>query len=502
MKRLLGLTATVSRRVVRHSLQLVALVAGTCVVLVLGYTLYAVNMLPDLQPWHTERLPGEFSAITDRTLDFAGYQKLETQLFAEADAAARDWTGHGEAFLFSRFNPDGNSQRLAASSPYNRSFRLSPATPLGGALLVHGLTDSPYSMKALAEALSRRGFEVTVLRLPGHGTFPSMLTEVRYRDWVAAVRLAARDVAERTGARQPFYVGGYSTGATLTLNYALDALNDPDLRRPDRVLLLSPAIELTRVAVLANIIDVLSLVPVPLLEKVRWQDVLPEYDPYKFNSFPVNAARQVNRATKELGAALLAAEKDGRIGQLPPVVTWQSVVDSTVGSAGTVDRLYARLRGGKHRLVIFDVNRSRMLSSVQRPAARAVIDRAVADNRGYTLDIVANAHEDGSGMALTRYTPDGTPPSTEILDAAWPPDVVSLGHVSLPFPPDDPVYGFLPGSGNDGVPSIGSLLLRGENGALTISLGSLTRLRSNPFWRLIDRQLGEIVAADLAAPGN
>jgi len=148
------------------------------------------------------------------------------------------------------------------------------------------------------------------------------------------------------------------------------------------------------------------------------------------------------------------------------------------------------------------VNRSRMLSSVQRPAARAVIDRAVADNRGYTLDIVANAHEDGSGMALTRYTPDGTPPSTEILDAAWPPDVVSLGHVSLPFPPDDPVYGFLPGSGNDGVPSIGSLLLRGENGALTISLGSLTRLRSNPFWRLIDRQLGEIVAADLAAPGN
>ena len=70
---------------------------------------------------------------------------------------------------------------------------------MGGALLVHGLTDSPYSMKALAESLQRRGFEVTVLRLPGHGTFPSMLTEMRYRDWVAAVRLAARDVAQRTG---------------------------------------------------------------------------------------------------------------------------------------------------------------------------------------------------------------------------------------------------------------------------------------------------------------
>jgi len=502
MKKLLGYAIAVVRHLFRRTRQLLALVAGACLVLVLGYTLYAVNMLPDLQPWHTERLSGEFSAITDRTLDFAGYQQLEAELFAEAAATARGWAGHGEAFEYSRYNPDGNSQRLAAGSPYNRSFRLSPANPLGGALLVHGLTDSPYSMKALAEALHRRGFEVTVLRLPGHGTFPSMLTEVRYRDWVAAVRLAAHDVAKRTGAGQPFYVGGYSTGATLTLNYALDALTDPDLRRPDRVLLMSPAIELTAVAALANIIDVLSLVPVPVLEKVRWQDVLPEYDPYKFNSFPVNAARQVNRATKELDAALVTAEENGRIGQLPAVVTWQSVVDSTVGSAGTVDRLYAHLTGGRHRLVIFDVNRGRMLSSVQRPAARAVIDRAVADNHGYTLEVVANASEDGPGLALTRYTPDDAPPSTEILDAEWPTGVVSLGHVSLPFPPDDPVYGILPGSGHGGVPSIGSLLLRGEGGALTISLGSLTRLRSNPFWSLMDRQLGEIVAADLAGPGK
>ncbi len=53
MKRLLGFTATVSRRVLRQILQLVVLVAGACLVLVLGYTLYAVNMLPDLQPWHT-----------------------------------------------------------------------------------------------------------------------------------------------------------------------------------------------------------------------------------------------------------------------------------------------------------------------------------------------------------------------------------------------------------------------------------------------------------------
>lgn len=267
------------------------------------------------------------------------------------------------------------------------------------------------------------------------------------------------------------------------LNFALDSLDEKELRRPDRVLLMSPAIELTRVAALANIIDVLSIVPIPVLEKVRWQEILPKYDPYKFNSFPVNAARQVNQATKKLQAALQSAEDGGRLAQLPPVVTWQSVVDSTVGSGGTVDRLYARLQGGRHRLVIFDVNRFLGYASMQRPAARQLIDRAIATHPGYTLEVVSNV---------------SAAPFVEPLDLAWPNDGVSLGHVSLPFPPDDPLYGFLPGSGRNGVPSLGSRLLRGESGALTISLGSLTRLRSNPFWGLIDAQVGDLVAADSA----
>ena len=159
------------------------------------------------------------------------------------------------------------------------------------------------------------------------------------------------------------------------------------------------------------------------------------------------------------------------------------------------------MQGGKHRLVIFDVNRFKGLSTLQRPAAREVLGRAVASHAGYTLELVSNISVDSKAVALARYAPGSSAPVVEPLDMEWPGDVVSLGHVSLPFPPDDPVYGFLPGSGRNGMPSIGSRLLRGENGALTISLGSLTRLRSNPFWSLIDRQVGAIVAADLAG-GN
>ncbi len=41
-------------------------------------------------------------------------------------------------------------------------------------------------------------------------------------------------------------------------------------------------------------------------------------------------------------------------------------------------------------------------------------------------------------------------------------------------------------------------LLRGESGAISISLGALTRLHSNPFWSLIDHQIGTLVDVDLA----
>lgn len=507
--------ATLLRWVLRLLLLLVLL----ALTLALGFTLYAVSALPPLQPWHTELLRGEFDADRHKDLDFPAYQRLEVQLFDELRAKTTQWAREGldpdclplgevaaadcraeaeEAFRHSRFNQGGWVQRLVEGAPYNRSFRLMQPAPAGHALLVHGLTDSPYSMRAMAQTLHTGGFDVTVLRLPGHGTLPSMMTSMSARDWTAAVRIAARDVAARVAPGQPFYVGGYSSGGTLVLQYALDALQDNALRRPDRVLLLSPAIELTRVAALAEVIDIFTLVPIPVLDKARWQAIAPEFDPYKFNSFPVNASRQINRATRALQSSLEDAQRAGRLAQLPPVVTWQSVVDSTVGSVGIVDQVYARLEGPAHRLVMFDMNRLPELGGVARPAARALIDRLERMPRGYTLDVVSNDNDRQRRIAVRRSASgDGQQLLPTALD--WPGGLVSLGHVALPFPAEDPVYGFVRGSGRDGIPSIGSWLLRGENGAITLSLGSLTRLRSNPFWPLIDEDVAGLAAQDVAA---
>jgi alpha-beta hydrolase superfamily lysophospholipase len=475
--------------------RLVTLAITAFVSLVVGFTLYAVLALPDLKPWHIERLDEEFSALRDANLDFDGYLKLEDRLFDAMRVKITSWDHSDEAYIYSRFNPDSNVSKLVEGAPFNRSFRLTTPEPTGHALLLHGLSDSPYSMKALAEALHARGFEVTVLRLPGHGTLPSVMTQMSAADWTAAVRIAARDVASRTPPGQPFYLGGYSTGGTMALQYTLDALVDTSLRRPDRILLVSPAIEVPEVAVVANVLDMLSVVPLPALQKVRWQEIGVEYDPYKFNSFAINATRQVSRATRTLQESLARAVESGRIDEMPPVITWQSVVDATVGANGVVDVLYAHLHGAAHRLTLFDVNRYGALVAVQRPGAGALIERLSKETRGYTLDLIVNTSEQERKVSVRHLAPDGGV-SVSDTQLEWPETLVSLSHVALPFPPDDPVYGLNPGSGRAGIPSIGSWLFRGESGAVTISLGSLTRPRSNPFWSLIDADVAALVEAD------
>ncbi len=55
----------------------------------------------------------------------------------------------------------------------NRTFERVPAQIRGGALLVHGLTDAPYSLHAVADLLASQGIYALSLRMPGHGTVPA-----------------------------------------------------------------------------------------------------------------------------------------------------------------------------------------------------------------------------------------------------------------------------------------------------------------------------------------
>ena len=107
---------------------------------------------------------------------------------------------------------------------------------------MHGLTDSPYSMRALAERLHAAGYETLSLRMQGHGTVPGGLVNTTWEDWSAAVRMGARHLRQRIGNDRPLLIVGYSNGGAVVAKYALEALQDASLPVPSKLILVSPMI--------------------------------------------------------------------------------------------------------------------------------------------------------------------------------------------------------------------------------------------------------------------
>ena len=88
------------------------------------------------------------------------------------------------------------------------------------------------------------------------------------------------------------------------------------------------------------------------------------------------------------------------------------------------------------------------------------------------------------------------------LDLSWPAEVISLSHVALPIPPDDPLYGQRVPE-NDKVLFLGEMAIRGERGLLRISSEWLLRLRYNPFYDFLEsRTVASIHNANDSRSGN
>lgn len=362
--------------------------------------------------------------------------------------------------------------------------------------MLHGLSDAPYSLEAIGRLLHERGFYVLWLRLPGHGTIPGALREVDWEDWMAATALALKHAADQAPGK-PLYVAGYSTGAPLALLHVLRAMDDPALAMPSRLLLFSPAIGVSSFAALANVGSLLS--PLPGLEKAAWLDVLPEYDPYKYNSFPVNAANQIYRLTRALEAGLAKAQERGTLDRMPPVTAFQSLVDSTVLAADLMKRLFLRLPTNGHELVVFDVNRDELLSSLIAPGPRHAFDRAAdVPALPFRLTVVGNRSRDSQEVAEWIREPGSREVTPKRTGLAWPHRVFSLGHLAIPTPMDDPMYGLTPDTAPDGLAiPLGRGAPSGEPGALAVPLGQFARLRSNPFFPVIEERIDAAVASDL-----
>lgn len=456
--------------------------------LLAGVVAYA-NHSADLAIWHTATLSEEYREQSD-VANFDDYLELEDRLFAELQEKVIKKVPPEAQSQLNRFTPGSASSPSRFSRNWNRSYEL-PGTEDGpGVLLLHGMSDSPYSLRQLALSLNTAGAHVIGLRLPGHGTAPVGLTTARWQDMAAATRLAVASLKKRVNGR-PVFLVGYSNGGALSVEYALQSALDESRPQVSGVVLFSPAIGITPVAALANWQERLG--QLLGMDKLLWTSVIPEYDPYKYQSFAVNAGKQSYELTIQIASLLGEARKKNRLEHVAPILAFQSAVDATVSSIAVVEGLFEQLPDRGHELTIFDVNREvyrKNLLTVNSPEKLLAMQKD--RQRSYSLAIVTNETPNTSRTEERKADAGSALVKRQPLDLTWPPRVFSLSHVALPFAPKDPLYGDGRSLNENEVRSplqLGALAARGEKGVLEIPAADLLRQRWNPFYDYAEQKV-------------
>ena len=236
-------------RFLKRTLLLMVVVAAT----LLAVRAYDSQRGAPLQLWHTY-VPHEMRAAEIDKADWPAYLKAEDALFRDVRAEVVDKLEQESRNASNRYFAGSPIYPGNFKQDWNRSYVLEPdGPPIGAVVLLHGLTDAPYSLRHIARRYRDRGFVAIGIRLPGHGTVPAALTDIEWEDWDAATRLAVREARRRAGPSAPLHIVGFSNGGALAVKYALDAMADSRLAQADRLILVSPMIGITSFARFAGL---------------------------------------------------------------------------------------------------------------------------------------------------------------------------------------------------------------------------------------------------------
>lgn len=229
------------------------------------------------------------------------------------------------------------SQRKPEDVRVNLPFELPANTSVpyrGKFLLIHGLNDSPYVFTDVAAALSKRGFDVRAILLPGHGNSPEAQLSMSYTRWIGAAQEHLRYWDEQNSS--PMYLGGFSLGGVIATALAIEHGNVEGL------LLFSPAYKSS------------------MNHLLRWSSIYAKFKPWvfggmiiednpaKYNSIPINGAAQYYETTKYL-------KRRWKRGPLEmPVLLVASRDDSVVDIDFLINVFDRKFKSTRKRLIVYD----------------------------------------------------------------------------------------------------------------------------------------------------
>lgn len=386
---------------------------------------------PQLEKRH--RASGLNSKFNGDQLEFADYVAHHREMIAQArsgmGASDMEKAINGNAPF--EMKPTGNYP-AGQGKPYKR-----------GVLLTHGLTDSPYFMRHLGAFFQENGFRVMAMLLPGHGTQPGDLLDVRWEEWAKAVTYGADRLATEV---DEIYLAGFSAGGTLSVYHSL--LD----RRIRGLFLFSPALKISPKAAFANLHKPYSW----LVPSAKWFTIMPDRDIYKYESFPKNAAAQVHSLIQEVNEQELFHKLN------LPVFTAASADDTTADISATLN----------------------FMIRIPHPSSKLLL---------YTTDEGSHTH----GFPEEKL---------ELVNSVVPGQrILSSAHTAIVLPSDDTHYGesgdysncthYYPGEMEkyDACINRPNQVLQGEITEQNLAVGTLRRLMYNPHFAALKISMRQFI---------
>jgi hypothetical protein len=251
---------------------------------------------------------------------------------------------------------------------------------------------------------------------------------------------------------------------------------------PQKLFLFSPAIGVSKLAMVSAFHKLLSWMP--FFEKFKWLDILPEYDPCKYNSFTKNAGRQIYLLTLKNKKLISRIKKSGKKYRLPAIISFQSLVDATVIPDDLI-KMYKDIGTSKDELFIFDINR--VYKNFMKKEILDINPFSIFFNskKGPKLHVLTNRMKNNSStLAVAVYFKgeDGVLKELyPLLHLNWPKEYFAISHVAVPISSYDEIYG------RNSI--IGRLSAHGERDVLLISSDELIRIRYNPFFDAVKTEI-------------